>query len=381
MAVIIDGTGHIDMKNEVRGGFRDEFDRFQDRKRIVYLVSLACGMIILLLSLSLREPGDTFVQVLYPIYAVLFAVVFVIVWREFLPLWKLEIMMFVTIAVLIMSRLAWHFHCAESIDKQLLVLAGGHYWAVGALVVAGFVMLDYKQGLRAGLIIILLSIIIAGISVTEDVIRREVPTEVLVYLLRVHLFLMLFLGLTSAATVMRQKLQWALIRAEVLDQWASTDLLTDLANRRAAEQFLKKQASVAGRHGRRFSIIFADVDHFKQLNDTYGHAAGDDVLAEIARILTNSVRESDFVARWGGDEFLMVAPEIAEESAQQLAERCRSEIDKEPVAGYPVTLCFGVTEFLPEDNVDTMLARADEMLYKAKAAGRNHVFGGKQRHG
>ena len=366
------------MKIGVRGGFRDEFERFQGRKRIVYLVSLVCGILIFLLSLFLQESGDTFVQVLYPIYALLFAVVFVLVWRELLPLWMLEVMMFVTIAILIMGRLAWHFHFAGPIDKQLLVLAGGHYWAVGALVVAGFVMLDYNWGLRAGLIIIVLSITIAGISVTNDVIHGEVSTEVLVYLLRVHLFLMLFLGLTSAATVMRQKLQWALIRAEVLDQWASTDLLTDLANRRAAEQFLKKQASIAGRHGRRFSVIFADVDHFKQLNDTYGHAAGDDVLAEIARILTNSVRESDFVARWGGEEFLIVAPEIAGESAYQLAERCRSEINKEPVAGYPVTLSFGVTEFMPEDNVDKVLARADEMLYKAKAAGRNQVFGGER---
>jgi hypothetical protein len=150
MAGLIDGSERIDMKFGV-GAVRDEFDRFQGRKRIVYLVSLACGIFIFLLSLSLREPGDTFVQILYPIYALLFAVVFVLVWRKFLPLWKLEIMMFVAIAILIMGRLSWHFHFAGPIEKQLLVLAGGHYWAVGALCCGRICHARLQSGTEGGI--------------------------------------------------------------------------------------------------------------------------------------------------------------------------------------------------------------------------------------
>jgi len=198
--------------------------------------------------------------------------------------------------------------------------------------------------------------------------------ESLIYLMRIHLFLILLLILTSIATTMREKFKSALIRAEILNKWAITDMLTGLANRRAAELFIKKQISLTSRHGRPFWIISADLDGFKQVNDSYGHAAGDKVLAEVGRILSQTVRKSDLVARWGGEEFLVVATDTTDNGAKMLAERCRSAIADEPVAGVRITATLGVSEFRPGDTLENVLAKADSMLYTGKNTGRNRVI-------
>lgn len=272
---------------------------------------------------------------------------------------------------MIFSRLAWHFHFAGPIDDRLLVLAGGHYWAIGGLAVAAFAIFDRKQGLLTGVLIISLSLILAGTGIVGESLSGDgVNRETVVYLLRIHVFLALLLVLTYAVTTMRDELHGALIRAEVMSQWATTDLLTGLANRRAAEQFLNQQVALVSRYGRTFSVISADVDNFKPINDTYGHAKGDEVLTGIARILADSVRESDFVARWGGDEFLLVAPDTSAASARQLMKRCREAIDNTLICGIQMSLTFGVAEYRPGDSLDDILARADVQLYGGKREGR-----------
>lgn len=352
---------------------RTEFRRLQSRKRRIYLIALACSALIFLLSWTISKPDDAFVRFIYPIFALFLAGVFVILWQGSLPMRKLEIPVLGIIATMIFSRLAWLFYFAAPIDDHLLLIAGGHYWAVGVLIVTGFVVLGHKQGLLAGLIFLMLSVIIAATGIADQALREEVSREALIYLLRIQLFLALLLGLSSAATTMRDRMLAALTRAETLDQLANTDILTGLANRRMAEQSLMQQRSAAVRYGRQLSVISADLDHFKQINDTYGHAKGDEVLAEIAQIIIDTVRESDLVARWGGEELLIVAPETAVDQAGELAERCRMAIDKQPILGLKITLSLGVTGLRPGETIESLLARADALLYKAKAAGRNLV--------
>ncbi|MFP4258052.1 MAG: diguanylate cyclase domain-containing protein [Desulfovermiculus sp.] len=350
----------------IRNG-QAELERLQSRKRRVYLIALICGVFIFLLSWTVRDPGDVFIEIMYPIFALVLAGFFPLVWRGYLPLRQIEIPLLAIVGAMIFSRLAWHFHFAGDIDDRLLVLAGGHYWAVGGLAVAAFAIFDRRQGLLAGVLIICLSLILAGTGIAGESLSGDgVNRETIVYLLRIHVFLALLLVLTYAVTTMRDELHGALIRAEVMGRWATTDILTGLANRRAAEQFLNQQVALVSRYGRTFSVISADVDKFKPINDTYGHAKGDEVLTGIGRILADSVRESDFVARWGGDEFLVVAPDTSAASARQLMKRCWEAIENASICGIPIRMTFGAAEFRPGDSLDDVLARADVQLYREK---------------
>ncbi|MEX2487165.1 MAG: GGDEF domain-containing protein, partial [Nitriliruptoraceae bacterium] len=141
-----------------------------------------------------------------------------------------------------------------------------------------------------------------------------------------------------------------------------------LANRRAARSTLAER--IAG--GQAVGLITVDLDHFKTVNDTWGHERGDEALIAVAEVLRRTVRGDDVVARWGGEEFLIIAS-IAHGEAIELAERCRVAIESERPAGIALTATFGVAAHEPGDVVDVTLRRADELLYDAKRSGRNRV--------
>jgi diguanylate cyclase (GGDEF)-like protein len=126
-----------------------------------------------------------------------------------------------------------------------------------------------------------------------------------------------------------------------------------------------------------FSVIIADVDHFKQINDTHGHAAGDRVLHSIAVLLNEGLRGRDAAARWGGDEFLLLLPETQLNGARDVADRLRSSAESRllGLSGLKndVTLTFGVAAFAPGTSVEACLKAADDALYQGKRAGRNQV--------
>jgi diguanylate cyclase (GGDEF)-like protein len=158
---------------------------------------------------------------------------------------------------------------------------------------------------------------------------------------------------------------------------AHTDALTGLPNRRAVNDNLKRMVAQAHRVERPLAAIAIDLDHFKQVNDRYGHEKGDEVLATVSAVLLNTVRTSDFVGRLGGEEFLVLAPDTHPGGALVLAEKLRQAIARVeiPGAGH-VTASFGVSN-VPEDAVDpdTLLRRADRALYAAKEHGRDRVEG------
>jgi diguanylate cyclase len=149
-----------------------------------------------------------------------------------------------------------------------------------------------------------------------------------------------------------------------------TDPLTGVNNRRGLEDSMGVQLALMNRYGTRFSVAMLDIDHFKQVNDVQGHLYGDQMLSQLARMIDESVRETDVVARFGGEEFLVVMPETDLEGAALFTERLRARIAKE----MPLTVSGGVAEALEGDSNESLLARADTALYGAKAAGRNCVF-------
>jgi diguanylate cyclase (GGDEF)-like protein len=162
-----------------------------------------------------------------------------------------------------------------------------------------------------------------------------------------------------------------------LQMLASHDELTGLFNRRYVLERIEEKLPQIKRHQLNFCIMIMDVDHFKNVNDEYGHAAGDDVLRTTAEILTRELRQDDIVARYGGEEFLMLLPMTELSSAEMLVERLRSTIEKQTYlfedVRISVTASFGITQYALNDTADKMIDRADKALYQAKLAGRNCV--------
>ncbi|RQD63055.1 MAG: GGDEF domain-containing protein [Desulfonatronovibrio sp. MSAO_Bac4] len=329
-----------------------------------------------MLSWIIRDPADSFIKFLYPVFSLILASFVPIVYKSWIPLRRLEVILISIISAMVLSRLFWHFHFSGSISDQMLMLIAGHYWAVGMTIVGGFVMLGHKKGLVAGGTVIFVSLIVAASGMSGPLVSGEVSLEHAVYIVRVHLFLGLLLGLTSAATTIRDKYRDALIRTDLLEEMAQTDMLTGIANRRCAENFLSQQIYLTERYGRKLSIITADVDHFKDVNDNHGHAIGDKVLIGVANTLKSYARESDMVSRWGGEEFLIIAPEIGVTEAQKMAERFKETIAMSSFSGVKVTVSMGVTEFKKGESMDSILMRADDLLYRAKVTGRNATVSG-----
>jgi diguanylate cyclase (GGDEF)-like protein len=163
---------------------------------------------------------------------------------------------------------------------------------------------------------------------------------------------------------------------DMVERQALVDGLTGLANRRAASDALHAEAARAERLGTALSVVLADLDGFKDVNDAHGHAVGDAVLRAFAEVLRETLRESDLAGRWGGEEFLLLLPGADEEGAAQLAERVRIAVAERGIPGVPglrVTASFGVAEYAGETNTEELVAAADGALYRAKRAGKDRV--------
>jgi diguanylate cyclase (GGDEF)-like protein len=161
-----------------------------------------------------------------------------------------------------------------------------------------------------------------------------------------------------------------------------TDGLTQCANKRALEDFLEREMSRARRHKRPLSVVMMDIDHFKQVNDTFGHLVGDTVLKEVAHVISQRVRREELFARYGGEEFVAVLPETPLEGAIEFAEAIRKIVEAitivvEDNQTIKVTISLGVASFDPAKHhaVADLIKASDENLYAAKTNGRNRVYG------
>ncbi|MCG5052675.1 MAG: sensor domain-containing diguanylate cyclase [Myxococcales bacterium] len=158
------------------------------------------------------------------------------------------------------------------------------------------------------------------------------------------------------------------------ERLSMTDRLTGLSNRRGAEQFVRREASKFRRYGGSMSFVLMDIDHFKKVNDTYGHGVGDQVLRAVGATVADVIRVCDFAARWGGEEFLVVLPNTNLDGARLCAERLRAAVQNIVFpGGLAVTISAGTAEMGRSEEVQDALTRADEGLYAAKGAGRNCV--------
>ena len=171
---------------------------------------------------------------------------------------------------------------------------------------------------------------------------------------------------------------------EQANKLAVTDGLTGISNRQSVEKSLQIEFERSKRYNSPLSLILLDVDHFKDVNDTYGHQKGDEILIAFASLLKKACRANDIAARYGGEEFVMVLPQSNAQGAFKIAERVREEMMKISFTGnesnFAVTVSCGVAEFNKDyESINKLIAAADQALYKAKNGGRNKTILGKEK--
>lgn len=217
-----------------------------------------------------------------------------------------------------------------------------------------------------------------GISVTipaDNIIRQITKNRLYLTVLAFGIVLIIILIVYFIANFFIKDLRYA---EKLLVDMASKDFLTGLLNRREAYRIIEGELIRTTRLNRPLSVIMADIDHFKNINDTYGHLSGDMVLKSLSGLLMKTVREYDILCRYGGEEFVIVTPETNEQQAQDLAERIRQRIEATgiPLDGQrdlKITVSLGVTQYRPGEKIEALISRADQGLYEAKQTGRNRI--------
>ncbi|MCB2226610.1 MAG: GGDEF domain-containing protein [Desulfarculaceae bacterium] len=301
--------------------------------RLAFLALVATG-----LNLRFKEAGLTLPQILWATLCVLAAVYFVEHGRLVLLMFYLQVMLF---AAFILRREGFILVTILAVlgyAGVIVALTAYHPQAVNQ-------RLEWLQWL--GFLLIMCSLSLVGAQLNK-------------FLRRYHL--------------QNRQLKDAMERIEEL---AITDELTKLFNRRYVIDILNEQMALAARGVSSFSVCYMDLDHFKVINDTLGHDAGDRVLQKTSELLTASLREVDRVARFGGEEFLAVLINSTVERSHDVAERLRRRIEQEAFpeldGDLRVTISIGVAEYQPNETVDDVLKRADQALYEAKRSGRNRT--------
>jgi len=341
-------------------------------KRRIYIACLLLMSIVLFCAWIFRPAWDIYRWITAPVFLLVLMGLVVVLWRESMTLVRVETLMLATVAAMPLSRQIWLYYQGGT-GEQWFRMLGNNYWATSAVLVMAFTLGGRRRGLVTGVAIVLLSVMIAVIGVSTQLPGGDLPANSIMYIVGSLLFLTMFLALMSVATITKDQWHTALSRAAVYSRWALTDKLTGLANRHAGADILARHCEAAKSQDRSLSVIMGDLDNFKQVNDMEGHAVGDAVLTGVAKIMRASVRDSDAVIRWGGEEFLIVVDDSNLEEARMLAERCRNAIEAEPVAGIRMTMTFGVAQYEPGDTQDSLLARADENLYTGKGISGNRV--------
>lgn len=159
-----------------------------------------------------------------------------------------------------------------------------------------------------------------------------------------------------------------------LEELSITDPLTSIYNRRKFNELLTSEVERSKRYKTGLSIIMCDIDHFKKINDTFGHDVGDNALKVFSTKITENIREVDMFARWGGEEFMILMPNVTIDGASSVAEKLRKVIEETKIKKIKsFTASFGVTNLNEDDTAESFLKRVDEAMYKAKNSGRNKV--------
>lgn len=345
-------------------------------RRRAYLIVPGLLVAILARSLAIDGFGVPYWGPAFPILIVLLAAMFVGVWRRWLSLWAFEAVLLGMVVTTLLGFLAtWRvvpvYVAAETTDIFLSTL-----WS-GLVFPLAFLVLGARRGLQASLAFYA-AIVLLIVPPTIDASVLGGPQ---LDTADAHIsFAVFFAVMIVLLWVLASRLEEALAVARTVAlrflSEASTDALTGLPNRRQLDDQLDRDIARAHRDREPLSVLLVDIDRFKAVNDVHGHQAGDRALREFAYRLSDTVRAGDVAGRWGGEEFLVIAPNTGQDGALELAERCRTAITNVPVAIVgKVTASFGVATLGEGEEARSLVRRADTALYRAKDGGRDAVVG------
>lgn len=356
-------------------GLQDGSSELNDTvRRRAYLFVPGLFIAVLARRLVIDGFGLPYLGVASPILIVLLAVMFVGIWRRWLSLRAFEVALLgMAVAALLGFLATWRvapaYMAAEAMDIFLVML-----WS-GLVFPLAFLVLGTRRGLQASVVFYaavgLLAVppVVAGIP-------GDTPLDSATIYVSLGVFFAVMILLLWVLASRVEELAVARTTARLFASQAGIDTLTGMPNRRYLDEQLDRDVARADRHREPLSVLLVDIDRFKAVNDLHGHQAGDRALRELASRLSNTVRGSDLAGRWGGEEFLVIAPNTGHDAALELAERCRTAIADTLVEDIgKVTASFGVATFTEHDNAHSLVHRADIALYAAKDGGRDAVAG------
>ena len=340
-------------------------------KRRVLMAILALSLVSSAAAWAIMESvgqSSTVLRVIFAMNLVFHPVFFVITWMRLLPLRFVEFGCLLFAAGVCSACMALRLYwpaIGASIDLEPLYL-----W-IPVIYVFAFTVAGHKLSLKISLVIYAL---FAAIGLPYIVFGFDQPHgNFTVQLMLVSIVLIAALYFFSSY---QHRFQIAQLTVDQLARLANTDTLTQLANRRRMGEAIASELVRFARYGNAFSVIMVDIDHFKSVNDRFGHGVGDQVLVALAARSQEVLRDADTLGRWGGEEFVVILPETRFEQALRKADELCAHVAALPLMGeHAITISCGVTCVAMGDNAATLLNRADKALYAAKNGGRNRVEG------
>jgi diguanylate cyclase (GGDEF)-like protein len=328
---------------------------YLELKRRIYLTIIP--ILIMALSGGWLLTDNAYEQFAYPPLAILL----LFLWIFLLKSIYIRVCEMIILSLFSLFHLIRVFLLANLVSQGIFDLY--MLWSPLYFVIVFFI-LDGKRALTLCLSVYVTTLTITAVNALDLQYTAKLSATILQFYVAnlIYIIVLYFL----------QKLVSAYIESDKLKKYAYKDALTKIWNRRRLDECLKNEIELCQEANSTFSIIYFDIDHFKQINDTYGHVVGDNVLKEFATIVQSSLRETDYFGRWGGEEFLIVATNQSPEQVFHLAERLRAMIEQHSFqeVGH-ITASFGITSFAEKDQPTTIIWRADLALYEAKLSGRN----------
>lgn len=348
-------------------------DSFVSFKRRTYTVILSVGLIGATSAWLTNELAGTVSPFSRAIFLLIIAVVGVAVWSlvsQQLPIRVVEETVYVVVSGVMLAVLVYALYREPDATLADLSLFSLHLWFPFVYI---FIFIGYDSAaalVRAG--------ILYGLSVAVSVPAMLSSSES-----RLHGLNTLGLSCISMASIiavlffltrMKDQLRRSELAANRMKLLADTDPLTEIYNRRGLKAIMEHEIRQAAHDGTPLSLIIFDLDNFKEVNDAYGHDVGDDVLVTVAGLIKPHLRTTDCFARWGGEEFAILAPGVPLESARLLADRLRTILrEHDSLAGWRLSASFGVSTYVEHDSGTTLAKRADVALYRAKRHGKNRT--------
>ncbi len=348
-------------------------DPLEGIKRKVYLIATLSGLPAILLVWLSTGPRGFVARVAFPLFILLYLACVSALWSRTVSIRTAERATFWAGVLFAFAQLSYVLYSSANLLDARTTITEVSYTTLTFLYVAAYLVFDSRTALRISLTLFGVELSAVLVKAFSEPLNGLNSTEVS-WLVRMHAFMGAVIALVYATSYLKDQLSMQRDMTEAMHLLAHTDHLTGVANRRELLSELQKETEKSMRYGRPLSVVLFDLDHFKDVNDAHGHDHGELVLREVVRAVKPVLRAADRLGRWGGEEFIILAPEIDVREADRLAERLRAKIaDRISDSSPTVTASLGFAEYETGDTPETLIKRADQALYKAKILGRNRA--------